>query len=194
MNLTVRILRGEFTKFRGLSDLAEEQEGYGECFSKCKLRRNQTVGSKLIRAIGSLAKSHFVDSRVEVLKPLYQDLQGHEIMKESKSSIRGRTCVGRSPVSGIQTSKVRKRIPSTSRVAKSQEDWDHPFKEDRWKRSRDLANSEVRKVRAQELGAPICEWRSLEIMRSVDSRWIQVMGGLLDQEPHHLLHVWWFGG
>jgi hypothetical protein len=37
--LTVGILRGEFTKSREPSDLAEEQEGYGEHFSKCKLRR-----------------------------------------------------------------------------------------------------------------------------------------------------------
>jgi hypothetical protein len=33
-NLTVRILRGEFMKSREPSDLAEEQEGYGGCFSK----------------------------------------------------------------------------------------------------------------------------------------------------------------
>jgi hypothetical protein len=30
----------------------------------------------------------------------------------------------------------------------------HPSEEDRWQRSRDLANSEVRRVRAQALGTP----------------------------------------
>jgi hypothetical protein len=54
-NWTVGILRGEFAKFREPSDLAEEQEGYGECFSKCKLRRNRAVGSEPTRAVGSLA-------------------------------------------------------------------------------------------------------------------------------------------
>jgi hypothetical protein len=51
----VKILHGEFTKFREPSDLAEEQEGYGECFSKCKLRRNRAIGSEPTRVIGSLA-------------------------------------------------------------------------------------------------------------------------------------------
>jgi hypothetical protein len=41
------------------SDLAEEQEGYGECFSKCKLRRNRAVGFEPTGAVGSLTKSHF---------------------------------------------------------------------------------------------------------------------------------------
>jgi hypothetical protein len=77
-------------------------------------------------------------------------------------------------------------------VAKSQEDRDRPFEEDKWQRSRDLVNSEVRKVRAQELGAPSHEWRSHEITRSVDSRWIQVTGGPLDQEPHRLSCIWGF--
>jgi hypothetical protein len=53
-NWTVGILRGEFTKSREPSDLAEEQGSYGECFSKCKLRRNRAVGSEPTRAIGSL--------------------------------------------------------------------------------------------------------------------------------------------
>jgi hypothetical protein len=43
---------------------------------------------------------------------------------------------------------------SKSRVAKPREDQDHPSEEDKWQRSRDLVNSEVRKVRAQRLGAP----------------------------------------
>jgi hypothetical protein len=51
----VRILRGEFTKFRELSDLAEEKEGYGECFPKCNMRRNRAVGSEPTRVIGLLA-------------------------------------------------------------------------------------------------------------------------------------------
>jgi hypothetical protein len=52
-----RILCGEFTKSRKPSDLVEEQEGYGECFSKCKLRRN--------RAIGSPVDTHFGFRRFE---------------------------------------------------------------------------------------------------------------------------------
>jgi hypothetical protein len=112
----VKILHEEFMKFRGPLDLAEEKEGYSECFSKCKLRRNRIVGSKPIRTVGSLTKSHYVDSRVEDLKPFYQDSQGHErrsheIEKESKPSIRRRTHVTRSPVSGIWTSEVRKISP-----------------------------------------------------------------------------------
>jgi hypothetical protein len=59
---------------------------------------------------------------------------------------------------------------------------DHPSEEDRWQRSRDLANSEVRKVRAQELGAPSREWRSHENHRggrtAIGSR---NTGGPLDQ-------------
>jgi hypothetical protein len=43
---------------------------------------------------------------------------------------------------------------SKSRVVKWREDRDHPSEEDRWQRSKDLVNSEVRKVRAQGLGAP----------------------------------------
>ena len=67
------ILRGGFAKFRKQSDLAEEQEGYGECFSKCKLRRNRVVGFGPIGAIGSLMKSHFGVSGVGELKALSQD-------------------------------------------------------------------------------------------------------------------------
>jgi hypothetical protein len=50
--------------------------------------------------------------------------------------------------------RVQRRKSLTSRVEKLREDQDHPFEEDRWQRSRDLINSKVRKVRAQELGAP----------------------------------------
>jgi hypothetical protein len=39
-------------------------------------------------------------------------------------------------------------------VAKPREDQDRPSEEDKWQRSRDLANSEVHKVRAQRLVAP----------------------------------------
>jgi hypothetical protein len=73
---------------------------------------------------------------------------------EYKSSVRWKTRVTRSPISGIQTSEVRKGSPSTSQVAKSRENHSRPLEEDGWQRSRDLANSEVRKVRAQRLGAP----------------------------------------
>jgi hypothetical protein len=43
---------------------------------------------------------------------------------------------------------------SNSGVAKPREDQDRPSKEDRWQRSRDLVNSEIRKVRAQRLDPP----------------------------------------
>jgi hypothetical protein len=47
-------------------------------FSSFKFGRNRTVGSGSTRTVGSLAKSHFVDSRVEGLKPLPQDSRGRE--------------------------------------------------------------------------------------------------------------------
>jgi hypothetical protein len=47
-------------------------------------------------------------------------------------------------------------------VVKSREDHNRLSAKDRWQRLRDLANSEVRKVRAQELGAPSREWRNRE--------------------------------
>jgi hypothetical protein len=83
--------------------------------------------------------------------------------------------------------------PTKSRVGAPSREWrgedqDHPSEEDRWQRSRDLANSEVRKVRAQRLGAPSREWRSHEERRQL----IQRTGGPLDQEPHRLSHT--FGG
>jgi hypothetical protein len=89
---------------------------------------------------------------------LHQDSRGRErrspeIARESEPFIGRRTCVARSSLSGIRTSGFREGSPSTSRVAKSRENRDRPFKKDKWQRSRDLANSEVRKVRAQELGA-----------------------------------------
>jgi hypothetical protein len=74
----VRILRGEFTKSRKPSDLVEEQEGYGECFSKCKLRRNRAVGFEPIGVVGSLMKSHFSVSGVGELKSLPPDSRGCE--------------------------------------------------------------------------------------------------------------------
>jgi hypothetical protein len=55
----VGILHGEFVKFRELSHLAEEEEGYGEFLSNCNLRRNWFVGSEPRGAIGSMMKSHF---------------------------------------------------------------------------------------------------------------------------------------
>ena len=50
-NWMVRILREEFAKFRGPSDLAEEQEGYDGCFSTCKLKRNRAIGFEPTRAL-----------------------------------------------------------------------------------------------------------------------------------------------
>jgi hypothetical protein len=61
-------------------------------------------------------------------------------------------------------------------VEDSQEDRDHPFEEDRWKRCRDLANLEVRRVRAQELGAPSHEVAKL--------RGEKVIIGSREQEDH----------
>jgi hypothetical protein len=55
---------------------------------------------------------------------------------------------------------------SKSRVAKPREDPSRPSEEDRWQRSRDLATSEVREVRAQSLDAPSREWRSHERIRT----------------------------
>jgi hypothetical protein len=66
-------------------------------------------------------------------------------------------------------------------VAKSRENRDRPSEEDRWQRSRDLANSEVRKVRAQELGAPsreVAKSRGARIAigsRSREDRWIRTL-------------------
>jgi hypothetical protein len=77
----------------------------------------------------------------------------------------------------------------TSRVAKSREDQNHLSEEDRWQRSRDLVNSEVRKVRAQELGAPSREWRNREEQGSpLDPGHGRTVGS----EPHRAYHA--FGG
>jgi hypothetical protein len=67
----------------------------------------------------------------------------------------------------------------------------HPSKEERWQISKDLANSEVRRVRTQTLGAP-----SHEDVRSEkkDSHWIWVIGGPLDHKPHRLSHTRGFEG
>jgi hypothetical protein len=69
----VEILRGGFMKSQKPSNLAKEQEGYGECFPKCKIRRNRAVGFEPIGAIGSLMKSHFRVSGAGELKALPQD-------------------------------------------------------------------------------------------------------------------------
>jgi hypothetical protein len=100
-----------------------------------------------------------------------------EVAKLQKNLSRpiGRTHVTRSTLSGIRTSEVREGIFSASRVTKSRENHSRPSKEDRRQRSRDIVNSKVHRVRAQELGAP-----SHEIVRSQDSRWIQVTGVPLD--------------
>jgi hypothetical protein len=66
-------------------------------------------------------------------------------------------------------------------VVNSQRDQDRPLEEDRWQRLRDLVNSEVRKVRAQELGALSREWRNHEERRqSLDL----VRGRTVGSEPH----------
>jgi hypothetical protein len=48
---------------------------------------------------------------------------------------------------------------SKSRMAKPREDQSRPSEEDRWQRSRDLVNSEVRRVRVQAFGTPSRETR-----------------------------------
>jgi hypothetical protein len=53
------------------------------------------------------------------------DIKSCETAKEYEPSIRRRTCVMRSPISQIQILEVRKGIPSTSRVAKSQGNLSH---------------------------------------------------------------------
>jgi hypothetical protein len=51
-----------------------------------------------------------------------------------------------------------KTLHQDSRAVNSREDRNRPSEGDRWQRSRDLVNLEVRKVRAQILGAPSHEW------------------------------------
>jgi hypothetical protein len=126
-----------------------------------------------------------VDSRVEGSKPLHQDSRGHErrspeIAKESepfdwkKDTCREITHIGDSDIG------VREGSLLTSE-SKSREDRDCPSEEDRWQRSKDLANSEVRKVRAQELGAPSHECESREEQRQpLDPG----RGRTIGSEPH----------
>jgi hypothetical protein len=59
---------------------------------------------------------------------------------------------------------------SKSRMAKPREDQSRPSEEDRWQRSRELVNSEVREVGVQKLDAPSREWRSHERIRAVHPR------------------------
>jgi hypothetical protein len=82
----------------------------------------------------------------------------------------------RSSLSGIRTSEVREGSPSTLQVAKSQENRSRPSEEDRWKRSRDLVDSEVHRVRAQRLGAP-----SREVAKSRGARTVI---GSREREDH----------
>jgi hypothetical protein len=55
-------------------------------------------------------------------------------------------------------------------VAKPREDLSHPSEEDRWQRSRELVNSEVREVGVQKLDTPSREWRGYERIRAVHPR------------------------
>jgi hypothetical protein len=86
---TVEILRGEFAKFREPSDHAEEQGSYGKPIFKFKFKGNRAVGSKPVRAVGSLANSHFTDSRAEGSKTLHQDSRD----RERRSPVRVRSFV-----------------------------------------------------------------------------------------------------
>jgi hypothetical protein len=62
---------------------------------------------------------------------------------------------------------------SKSRMAKPREDQSCPSEEDRWQKSMDLVNLEVRRVRVQAFGTPSRETRG---MRKKGSRWIWVSG------------------
>jgi hypothetical protein len=53
---------------------------------------------------------------------------------------------------------------SKSREVKSRSNLSHPSKEDRWKRSEDLMNSKVHRVRAQGLSTPSHEKKSHEVI------------------------------
>jgi hypothetical protein len=84
----------------------------------------------------SILTSRVAKSRENLSHPLEEDMC-HEILSIGDSDIGGQRGKSFDFASG--------------EVARDQ---DRPSEEDRWQRSRDLANSEVRKVRAQELGAP----------------------------------------
>jgi hypothetical protein len=94
-----------------------------------------------------------------------------EAMRGSGPSIRGQEAEiqGSHELGGSQSKSPRVGC-SKSRVTKPREDQDRPSEEDRWQRSRDLANSEVRKVRAQRLDAPSREWRSHKRIRTIHPR------------------------
>jgi hypothetical protein len=68
-------------------------------------------------------------------------------------------------VFGIKSCKTRGH-----KAAKWREAMSHPSKEDRWTRLRDLANSRVRRVRAQVLGILSHEVASSEIPRGKVNR------------------------
>jgi hypothetical protein len=55
-------------------------------------------------------------------------------------------------------------------VNRGKKDPSRPSEEDRWQRSRELVNSEVREVGVQKLDAPSREWRSHERIRAVHPR------------------------
>jgi hypothetical protein len=59
------------------------------------------------------------------------DNRSPEIVKEPELSVRERTRVAKSPISGIQTSGVIKGSLLTSRLVKSRENCSHPSEEDR---------------------------------------------------------------
>jgi hypothetical protein len=115
----------------------------------------EVASSGNARGKANIASRGFVKGRCQGWIP--QHASG-EVTEESEPSIGRRARVTRSSLSRIQTSGVRGGSLLTSRVAKSREDQNHLSEEDRWQRLRDLTNSEVRKVKAQELGAPSHEW------------------------------------
>jgi hypothetical protein len=53
---------------------------------------------------------------------------------------------------------------------------------------------ELRGSQGESLRVGCSKSRSHEIARSEDSHWIQVMGGVLDQEPHRISRIRGFGG
>jgi hypothetical protein len=108
-------------------------------------------------------------SKSRVAKP--REDQSHPSKEDRWQKIQGSRELGgsqgRSPKVGC----------SKSRVAKSREDQSRPSEEDRWQRSRDLVNSEVRRVRVQTFGAPSRETRGA---RKKGSHWFWVTREPLD--------------
>jgi hypothetical protein len=131
------------------------------------------------------------------------DIRNHETVKESEPSICRRKRVAESSISEIRALGVREGSLLTSREAKLRRDQGHPSEEDRWQRSKDrrkcrrdpgFGSCELGGSQGEDPRVGCSKSRSCEIARSGDSCWIQVTGGPLDQEPHHISCIRGFGG